>query len=119
MSKIIRILSTALLLLGSVVQAGVIFDNDEYLVRPGEVFRVKWVGHRAPVNITLMDGEDANLQVELVIATFAKGSYYDWTPPIDLDHNSYLMRLEDGVSTDYSARFVFPGPPDPTPVCSS
>jgi hypothetical protein len=93
------------------VLAAVTFTNTEYYIYAGQPFTVTWTGNRAPVTLTLMNGPDENLQTVLTIVSDYNGQEYTWTPPASLAADSYILRLEDGGSTDYSARFRYPSPP--------
>ena len=140
MTTAVFALSNALLLLFiSVVQAGVLFTNDEYNIQAGVPFTLTWTGAKAPVTITVMNGPDVDLQEVLVIdceqhrwplarlypedwrrppltlsarttADKDPGTSFTWTPPSTLPPDSYELRISDGVSEDYSARFSYPGP---------
>ncbi|KAK4097070.1 hypothetical protein N658DRAFT_489493 [Parathielavia hyrcaniae] len=93
------------------VLAAVTFTNIEYYIYAGSPFTVTWTGNRAPVSLALMNGPDENLKQVLSIVTDYSGQEYTWTPPAKLPADSYIFRLEDGGSTDYSARFRYPSPP--------
>ncbi|KAK4120331.1 hypothetical protein N657DRAFT_674258 [Parathielavia appendiculata] len=93
------------------VLAAVTFTNTEYYIYAGSPFTVTWTGNRAPITLTLMNGPDENLQTVLTIVSDYSGQDYTWTPPAELPADSYILRLEDGGSTDYSARFRYPSPP--------
>ncbi|KAM7208192.1 hypothetical protein V8F20_001472 [Naviculisporaceae sp. PSN 640] len=113
-NNIMIITLLVLLQLTTSVWAGVVFTNDEYVVRPGEPFTINWEGNRAPVTLKLMRGPDVDLQEVMVIASGLSGTKYTWTPPQTLNTDGYELYIEDGVSVDYSPRFQYPAPPDPT-----
>ncbi|KAM7206031.1 hypothetical protein V8F33_000861 [Rhypophila sp. PSN 637] len=112
----IMIITLFLLQLTTLASAGVVFTNDEYVVRPNEPFTINWEGNRGPVTITLMNGADVDLQVVMVIASGLSGTKYTWTPPQALKTDGYELMIEDGVSNDYSPRFQYPAPPEPSTV---
>jgi hypothetical protein len=100
-----------LLLLVPLVLAAVSFTNADYYVYPSVPFTITWTDARGPVNITLMNGPDEYLkEVLLIVAALEGAEEYSWTPPPTVPPDSYILRIEDGGSTDYSPRFVYPGP---------
>lgn len=113
-SGIFTITLLFLLHLATLAQASVTFTNDEYALRPNEPFTITWEGNKGPVTLTLMNGPDVDLQSVMVIATGLSGTKYTWTPPRTLKADGYELQIEDGVGVDYSARFEFPAPFDPS-----
>jgi hypothetical protein len=101
----------ALLFMPAGILAAVKFTNDEYYINKGIQFTITWTGNRGPVAVTLMKGLDADLQEVLVIVSDYNAQEYTWTPPPTLPADSYLLRVEDAGSTDYSPRFRYPAPP--------
>lgn len=100
----------ALLSMPAGVLAAVTFTNSEYYTHEGVPFTITWTGNRGPVTVTLMNGPDANLVSVLVIISDYNAQEYTWTPPPTLPADSYLLRVEDAGSTDYSPRFRYPAP---------
>lgn len=110
----------ALLLVPAHVLAAVTFANSEYYVHEGLPFTITWTDNRGVVTVTLMNGPDANLLPVLVIVSDYNAQEYTWTPPPTLPADSYLLRVEDAGSTDYSPRFRYPAPlPASTTTSSS
>jgi hypothetical protein len=101
----------ALLFMPTGILAAVFFTNKEYYTHEGIPFTITWTGNRGPVTVTLMNGLDADLQEVLVIVSDYNAQEYTWTPPPTLPDGSYLLRVEDAGSTDYSPRFRYPAPP--------
>ncbi|KAK4237594.1 Ser-Thr-rich glycosyl-phosphatidyl-inositol-anchored membrane family-domain-containing protein [Achaetomium macrosporum] len=101
----------AQLLVLPLVLAAVSFTNTDYYVYPNVPFTITWTDARGPVNITLMNGPDEYLkEVLVIVAAFEGAKEYTWTPPPTVPPDSYILRIEDGGSTDYSPRFTYPGP---------
>lgn len=90
------------------------FTNVEYYIEEGVPYTITWAGNRGSVAITLMRGPDENLEEVLVIVSGYDGQEYTWTPPSTLPADSYVLRLEDAGSADYSPRFRYPAPPPST-----
>ena len=109
----------ALLFMPAGTLAAVTFTNSEYYTHEGVPFTITWTGNRGPVTVTLMNGLDADLQPVLVIVSDYNAQEYTWTPPPTLPADSYLLRLEDAGSTDYSPRFRYPAPPPISTTSSS
>jgi hypothetical protein len=100
----------ALLSMPAGTLAAVTFANNEYYIHEGLPFTITWTGNRGPVTVTLMNGLDADLQPVLVIVSDYIAQEYTWTPAPTLPADSYLLRVEDAGSTDYSPRFRYPAP---------
>ncbi|KAK3366113.1 hypothetical protein B0T24DRAFT_413778 [Lasiosphaeria ovina] len=97
-------------------QQQLVFLNGNYETPRGKPIPLKWTGNRGPVNITLMNGLDENLQRVLVVVTGYAGPPPDsfvFNPPSDLPTDFYEIQIEDGVSNpDYTPRFQYPVPAD-------
>ncbi|KAH6855000.1 hypothetical protein B0I37DRAFT_45063 [Chaetomium sp. MPI-CAGE-AT-0009] len=102
------------LALSAPVLAGVTFTNTEYYLHAGTPFTITWTDNRGAVGVSLMKGPDENLELVLVIVSNYDGQEYVWTPPSTLPADSYILRLEDAGSADYSPRFRYPAPPPST-----
>ncbi|KAL2265834.1 hypothetical protein VTJ83DRAFT_6934 [Remersonia thermophila] len=108
----LAILIAVLCLMPARVSAAVAFTNQEYYLHAGSPFTITWEGNRGPVSLALMKGPDENLKEVVSIVEEYEGTEYTWTPPADLEPNSYIIRLRDAGSTDYSPRFKYPAPPE-------
>jgi hypothetical protein len=107
------------LFLSAPVFAAVTFINSEYYIHEGMPFTISWTGNRGPVGVSLMKGPDENLELVLTIISASEAQEYTWTPPPTLPADSYILRLQDAGSADYSPRFRYPAPPLPSTTSSS
>ncbi|KAL1842457.1 hypothetical protein VTJ49DRAFT_5194 [Mycothermus thermophilus] len=110
-AHVLAVLLVVLCVMPARVLAAVAFTNQEYYLHAGSPFTITWEGNRGPISLALMNGPDENLKEVISIVEDYEGTEYTWTPPADLKADSYILRLRDAGSTDYSPRFKYPVPP--------